>query len=107
MNLASWTGHNLRKLSERADVKPEYDQYYSWTSAYAHGMWGAIRESSFQVCSNPLHRLHRRPERMSLGDTVEDAARLVDDIIRDVAEAYPEFEWRLSTFSREQSTIAS
>ena len=107
VNLASWTGHNLRKLSERADVKPEYDQYYSWTSAYAHGMWGSIRESSFQVCSNPLHRLHRRPERMSLGDTVEDAARLVDDIIRDVAEAYPEFEWRLSAFSREQTSIPS
>ena len=107
VNLASWSGLDLRKLSESAGVKPEYDQYYSWTSAYAHGMWGPIRESSFQVCSNPLHRLHRRPERMQLQDTVEDAASLVDDIIQDLSEAYPIFNWRLSTLSMAQSSAAS
>ena len=104
VNLANWSGLDLRRLSERSGVKDVYDQHYSWTSSYAHGMWGAIRETSFQACANPLHRLHRRPERNPLLDTVEDAVLLVDEIIKDVSEAYPTFEWRLSTLSEDLAT---
>ena len=104
VNLANWSGLDLRRLSERSGVKDVYDQYYSWTSSYAHGMWGAIRETSFQACANPLHRLHRRPERNPLLDTVEDAVLLIDEIIEDVSEAYPTFEWRLSTLSESRES---
>ena len=103
VNLANWSGLDLRRLSERSGVKDAYDQHYSWTSGYAHGMWGAIRETSFQACANPLHRLHRRPERNPLLDTVEDAVLLVDEIIQDLSEAYPTFEWRLSTLSESRA----
>ena len=58
-------------------------------------MWGPIRESCYQTCGNPLHRLHRYPERRSLQDTVDDAAMLVDEIIQQVDESYPTFERRL------------
>ena len=95
VNLAGWSGLDLRKISDRVGLKNTYDQYYSWTSGYAHGMWGPIRESTFQVCGNPLHRLHRYPERQTLQDTVDDAALLVDEIIGHVDEAYPSFKWRL------------
>ena len=97
VNLASWSGLDLRKLSERTGLKNDYDKHYSWTSGYAHGMWGAVRESCYQTCGNPLHRLHRYPERRPLQDTVDDAAMLVDEIIQHVDEAYPKFEWRLLT----------
>ncbi len=40
VNLASWSGLDLRKLSERTGLKNDYDKHYSWTSGYAHGMWG-------------------------------------------------------------------
>ena len=80
-------------------MKDSYDQHYSWTSGFAHGMWGAIRETCFHTCANPLHRLHRRPDRMPLQDTVEDAVVLVDEIVQDLSDAYPTFEWRLSTLS--------
>ena len=95
VNLASWSGLDLRKLSERSGLKDIYDKHYSWTSGYSHGMWGAIRESCYQTCGNPLHRLYRHPERQSLQDTVDDAAILVDEIIQHVDNSYPTFEWRL------------
>ena len=95
VNLGSWSGLDLRKISEKAGLKDTYDQYYSWTSGYAHGMWGPVRESTYQVCFNPLHRLHRHPKRQVLQDTVDDAISLVDEIIGLVDEAYPTFSQRL------------
>ena len=96
VNLASWSGRDLRRMSEGAGLKNSYDQHYSWTSAYSHGMWGAIRESCFQTCGNPLHRLHRYPQRMPLQDTIDDAVLLLDKILQEVDIAYPTFERRLS-----------
>ena len=95
VNLANWSGSDLRKTSEGVNLKDTYDQFYSWTSGYSHGMWGAIRESCYQICVNPLHRLHRYPERRSLQDTVDDAAILVDEIIQHVGDTYPPFSRRL------------
>ncbi len=97
VNIASWSGLDLRKISEQSGLKDIYDKHYSWTSGYSHGMWGAIRESCYQTCGNPLHRLHRYPERQSLQDTVDDAAILVDAIIQHVDNFYPTFKWRLLT----------
>jgi hypothetical protein len=96
INLASWSGSDLRRLSEQSGLKETYDKYYSWTSGYAHGMWGPIRESCFQTCGNPLHRLHRYPHSGTLQDTVDDAAELVDEILADLEKAYPSFPHRLT-----------
>jgi hypothetical protein len=101
VNLAGWSGLDLRKLSEQSGLKETYDRHYSWTSGYSHGMWGPIRESCYRTCGNPLHRLHRYPERRSLADSVEDAAVLVDEILDDVHTAYPAFEARLTKTSTE------
>ena len=102
VNLGSWSGFDLRKLSERSGLKDTYDKHYSWTSGYSHGTWGPIRESCYQTCGNPLHRLHRYPQRQSLQDTVDDAVSLVDEIIEHVDEAYPHFELRLLPVSNEE-----
>ena len=96
INLASWSGFDLRRLSEQSGLKDAYDKHYSWTSGYAHGMWGAIRESCYQTCGNPLHRLHRYPERRRLRDTVDDAAQIVDQILCDLDRAFPSFPHRVS-----------
>lgn len=103
VNLAGWSGLDLRKLSEQSGLKETYDRHYSWASGYSHGMWGPIRESCYRTCGNPLHRLHRYPERRSLADSVEDAAVLVDEILDDVHTAYPAFEVRLTKTSTEQA----
>lgn len=96
VNLAGWSGLDLRKLSEQSGLKETYDRHYSWTSGYSHGMWGPIRESCYRTCGNPLHRLHRYPERRALPDTVDDASLLVDEILEEVHVAYPGFETRLT-----------
>jgi hypothetical protein len=89
-------------MSEKAGLKGTYDQFYGWTSGYAHAMWGAIRESCFRTCGNPLHRLHRYPEIHSLPDVIADAAELTHAIIADLDTAYPAFPFRLVN---EQSPI--
>lgn len=95
VNLAGWSGIDLRKMSESVGLKPLYDSHYSWTSGYSHGMWGPVREACFRTCGNPLHRLHRFPEDRALQDTIDDAVSLMDEILSDVAIAYPGFSWKL------------
>ena len=95
IDIGHWASGDLRKISEETQLKESYDQYYPWTSAYTHGMWGAIRESSFQICGNPLHRLHRYPERQPLQDCLYDAATLVDEILEHIDNEYPSFPHRL------------
>ncbi len=95
IELGSWSGADLRKLSEKAKLKASYDKYYSWSSTYSHGTWGAIREVCFNTCGNPLHRLHRYPKESTLPNTLHDACILVNEILNDLSEAYPSFDLRL------------
>lgn len=95
IELGSWSGADLRKLSDKAGLKSSYDQYYSWSSTYSHGTWGAIREVCFKTCGNPLHRLHRYPKESVLPDTLHDACILVNEILNDLSDAYPSFNPRL------------
>lgn len=98
IDLGHWAGTNLRKLAIEANVKKEYDRYYSWTSAYVHGHWGSIRATMFDTCGNPLHRLHRIPRKASRPqrDVVADSAALVDKILTLVARYYPGFSERVA-----------
>lgn len=98
VNLGHWTNSNLRSLSEEAAVKETYDRFYPWTSTYAHGHWGAIRDASFEVCGNPLHRLHRIPRASTrtLEDVVPDACELTDRILELVQKLYPGLSIRIT-----------
>ena len=101
INLAGWSGVDVRKMSERVAVKEVYDRHYPITSGFVHGTWGAIREAVWETCANPLHRLHRRPNRNSLYETVESAAELVDEILQHLEDIYPPFPWRLMEVGKE------
>ena len=46
-----------------------YGLYYDYDSAFEHGLWGAIRESSLLKCTNPAHQYHCVPD-------IEDQNRL-------------------------------
>lgn len=98
IDLGHWDKSNLRKMSETAGVKADYDSFYSWPSAYAHGHWGAVRDSILTTCMNPLHRLHRipRPSVRMLDDVLPDACSLCDKILGIVNAAYPSFSDSLS-----------
>jgi len=83
IDLGHWDKTDLRRMSEEAGVKQIYDRFYGWTSSFAHGHWGAIRDSVLVTCGNPLHRLHRIPraEPRSLPDVMQDACRIVDEVV--------------------------
>ena len=39
-----------------------YEIYYEYGTNFAHGFWGAIRESSMLLCDNPTHNYHCVPD---------------------------------------------
>ena len=98
IDLGHWDNTNLRKMSTEADVKDVYDQFYDWTSVFAHGHWGAIRDSVFETCLNPMHRLHRIPRQSvrTLPNVVPDACQLVDKILESISILYPNFPHRVT-----------
>ena len=91
IDLGHWAATDLRKLSEECGLKADYDRLYPWTSAFTHGSWVALRTSCFDLCINPVHRLHRRvrSDPAELGDVVPDACELVDKILGIVDDLYP------------------
>jgi hypothetical protein len=97
INLKSWAERNVRKMAEEAGVKDTYDKYYDWSSGYVHGHWGAVRDSVFTVCLNPLHRYHRIPfvPRLDMPSVLPDSARILNTMIEVVAHLYPTFKRRI------------
>lgn len=98
IELGHWEKTNLRKISEDGGVKDQYDRFYSWTSTFSHGHWGAIRDSVYDICGNPLHRLHRIPRSSAraLPDVIPDACILADKILETVSHCYPDFPSRVT-----------
>lgn len=90
VDLGHWCDADLRKMAEVASVKNDYDAFYGWSSAFAHGSWAAIRDASLTTCLNPLHRLHRVPRgvQRQLEDVLQDAVDLFNKICVDVDKTY-------------------
>lgn len=91
INIGSWDDSDLRKRAIDVGLKERYDDYYTWTSSYSHGQWGAIRESAYDLCGNPLHRFHRIPllSSLTLQDTRDDVYILLNDILDLLYKVYP------------------
>lgn len=98
IDIGHWEDSNLRREAVEAGVKPDYDKYYAWTSTFAHSHWGSVRETVFETCGNPLHRLHRIPKQSpkQLPDVISDACELADKTLELVSKLYPAFPHRLS-----------
>jgi hypothetical protein len=92
VNLGHWANQNVRDLAIAGGTKDLYDAYYDWTSTYSHGQWGAVRDSNFITCHNPLHRLHRipRPLHRVLPSVVPDAVKLANKALELLEQAYPQ-----------------
>lgn len=60
---------NIRLKAESVNEKNLFGLYYDYDSAFEHGLWGAIRESSLLKCNNPAHKYHCVPD-------IEDSNRL-------------------------------
>lgn len=112
IELGHWAGSDLRRMSEEACVKAIYDKYYGWPSGYVHGQWGAVRDTVFGQCLNPLHRFHRvpMPPRRDMGSVSGDSTKLVNLLLDLLNAAYPSFKPRVNatayTASDEQANAA-
>jgi uncharacterized protein DUF5677 len=97
IELGNWAGKDLRKMSEEIGLKNIYDKYYGWPSSFVHGQWAAVRNSAFDLCLNPLHRLHRLPGALlgNMEDVAADGIKLTNLLLDLVNEAYPSFRPRL------------
>lgn len=85
-----WSGKDLRKMAIEAKLKDIYDSYYEWTSGFAHAQWGAIRDSVFTICYNPLHRFHRIPKSSSKSQSVlDDCCKLCNLLLTEIETMYP------------------
>lgn len=51
-----------RYKAEYVGEKDLYGLYYDYDSAFEHGLWGAIRESSMLKCASPMHQYHCVPD---------------------------------------------
>ena len=94
--VGNWAKLDLRKMAIDAEVKDVYDAYYDWTSGFVHGHWGAVRDSSFTVCMNPLHRLHRVPAPGNPMPTVlTDSCKLCNRSLDEIGQLFPSFKPRI------------
>jgi hypothetical protein len=100
INLGHWDNTDLRIMCDEAGLKEIYDQFYNWTSGFIHGNWLAIRESVYERCFNPLHRLHRLPTgEFPFGTSITLDALIVTNMIYELlAEAYPPFDDRINKY---------
>lgn len=97
IDLGSWSKMNLREMSIAAGRKDLYDRYYDWTSGFVHGHWGAIRDTTFTTCLNPLHRLHRVPQPMKpLPSVVTECCKVTNQSLEMLNALYPSFKRRIT-----------
>lgn len=98
IELGHWEKANLRQLSIGGGTKDDYDRFYSWTSVFAHGHWGAVRDAIYDTCGNSLHRLHRIPRKSArtLPDVLPDACTVTDKVLEIVSQCYPQFPHRVT-----------
>ena len=62
MDTSYFGNQNIRIKAEEVGEKSLYGLYYDYDSAFEHGLWGAIRESSLLKCNNPAHQYHCVPD---------------------------------------------
>lgn len=91
IDVGHWAKTNLRALALDCGAKDTYDKYYGWPSAFVHAHWGAVRDTNFITCHNPLHRLHRIPRQLhrKLSSVETDAIDLANQMISALDALYP------------------
>lgn len=62
MDTTYFDKQNVRGKAISVNEKELFDLYYDYDSAFEHGLWGAIRESSLIKCNSPSHQYHCVPD---------------------------------------------
>ncbi|MEG6510338.1 DUF5677 domain-containing protein [Desulforamulus ruminis] len=62
MDTSYFDKKNVREKAISVGEKELFGFYYDYDSAFEHGLWGAIRESSLVKCNSPAHQYHCVPD---------------------------------------------
>lgn len=62
MSIGFFDKTSIRDKFHKCNEDELYEIYYEYGTNYAHGFWGAIRESSMLICDNPIHTYHTVPD---------------------------------------------
>ncbi|MDE6434378.1 MAG: hypothetical protein K2L07_09125 [Lachnospiraceae bacterium] len=62
MSVGYFDKTGVRTKFQKCGEDELYEIYYEYATNFAHGIWGAIRESSMLICDNPVHTYHAVPD---------------------------------------------
>lgn len=82
---------SVREKAIEVGEKELFDLYYDYDSAFEHGLWGAIRESSMLRCDEPCHQFHLVPDvdnNQSMKSVLDDCTKVMDKIFSVVESVF-------------------
>jgi hypothetical protein len=62
MSVGYFDQTTVRSKFQKCGEDELYEIYYEYATNFAHGIWGAIRESVMLICDNPAHIYHTLPD---------------------------------------------
>ena len=86
----------IRDKSIDVGEKELYDLFYDYDSSFAHGLWGAVRESAMLYCNSADHQFHTMPDvfdNQNLPDVKSDSIRIIKLLYALLAELYEIPTW--------------
>ena len=96
INYGAWHNKNAKEMSKEIGAEELYNKYYEYLSEYQHAGWGAVRQSSMQICYNLLHKGHIIPtDNMMLQlSNINDCKIIMNKLLKLVDTEYPSFKFR-------------
>ena len=82
---------NVREKAKAIGEKQLFGLYYDYDSAFEHGLWGAIRESSLLKCNEVSHQYHCVPDvdnEQRMKDVWNDCKMAMDKIMSIIQDLY-------------------
>lgn len=82
---------NVREKAIAIGEKQLFGLYYDYDSAFEHGLWGAIRESSLLKCDEVSHQYHCVPDignEQKMKDVWNDCKMAMDKIMSIIQDLY-------------------
>lgn len=92
VDLKYFDKQGIREKSIEVGEKHLFDLFYDYDSSFAHGLWGAIRETSMLKCDNASHQYHTIPDiqlNQSLPDVKSDCFDTMKKLLELLMQNYP------------------
>ena len=83
--------HNIREKAIDVGEKELFGLFYDYDSAFEHGLWGAVRESSLIKCDAAEHQFHCVPDitnEQKLKSVWKDAKTTMNKILNVLRDVY-------------------